>query len=642
MRFVRLLVCSLLAASVAVEIAALPAKAAAAPITLAVDASEAPRKIFHARLVIPARPGPLTLAYPQWIPGEHSPTGPVADLAGVKFSAAGNSLTWRRDLVDMYAIHLEVPAGANAVEVSLDYLSPASAGRFSSGASATAQLTVLNWNLLLLYPKGSVSDQVTFAASLRLPPGWKFGTALPVAKQSGDTIEFQPVSLTTLVDSPVIAGAHFRAVPITPPNTIPHEIDMAADSDAALEITPKEVADFTQLVAETGALFGARHYRGYHFLLTLSNRVAHFGLEHHESSDNRTYERALLDEDKRISFSGLLPHEMVHSWNGKYRRPADLTTPDYQQPMQTDLLWVYEGLTTYLGSILTARSGLLTAEQWRDGLALTAAEMDHRVGRVWRPLQDTADAAQVLYGARQDWSNWRRGTDFYPESDLIWLEADTIIRRQSQGQRSLDDFCHLFHGGESGPPMVKTYTFDDVVTALNQIVPYDWRGFLTARLTSTAPPAPLGGIQNAGWKLVYTDQPSEYLKAHERAARYQDVSFSLGFTVKQRVEDESDHSEEEGAILDVIPGSPAAESGIGPGMKLVAVNGRKWAPEILRAAIRAAKNSREPLELLLENTGFYKTYRLDYHDGERYPHLERVAGQPDLLDEIIHPRAPRQ
>src|SRR6267378_1099224 len=380
-------------------------------VTISVDATTAPRKIFHATLKIPATPGDLTLYYPKWIPGEHAPDGPVADLAGLKFSAGGKTLKWRRDLLDGFTIHVEVPAGENEVSAELDFLSPATfEGGFSAGSSATDKMAVISWNQVLLYPKGWKSDEINYTASLKLPTGWKFGTSLPVTGQSGNEIKFATVSLTTLVDSPVITGEFLKVVPLAQDPVT--EMDIAADSAAALE-APQEVWDhYKNLVEQTNKLFGAHHYRDYHFLLSLSDHVAHFGLEHHESDDSRISERGLVDESPRKLQAGLLPHEYVHSWNGKYRRPADLATPDYQVPMQDDLLWVYEGLTNYLGVVLTGRSGLRTSDQERDSLALTAAALDHTPGREWRNLQDTADAAPQLYFAPEAWHSWRRGGDF--------------------------------------------------------------------------------------------------------------------------------------------------------------------------------------------------------------------------------------
>jgi predicted metalloprotease with PDZ domain len=592
-------------------------------VTIAVDATNAPRKIFHASLKIPASTGDLTLYYPKWIPGEHAPDGPVTDLAGLKFSAAGKTLKWRRDLLDGFTIHVDVPAGATEVAADLDFLSPPTfEGGFSAGSSATDKLAVISWNQVLLYPKGFKSDDINYTASLKLPEGWKFGTPLPVASQNGNEIHFDTVSLTTLVDSPVISGEFLKVVALAKdPLT---EMDIAADSAAALE-PPDEVWEhYKNLVAQAQILFGAHHYRDYHFLYTLSDHVAHFGLEHHESDDSRVDERGLVDETSRKLDASLLPHEYVHSWNGKFRRPAGLATPDYQQPMQDDLLWVYEGLTNYLGFVLTARSGLLTAEQDRDDLALTAAALDHTPGREWRNLQDTADAAPQLYFSAGGWQSWRRSTDFYAEDTLNWLWADVIIRQQSKGAKTLDDFCKIFHGPPSTGPMVKPYTFEDVVNTLNQVVPYDWRAFWTERLTNHGPGAPLGGIEGSGWKVVYDETPSEMDSAGTSTYHSVDAIYSLGLEL---------HGD--GAVGDTIEGMPAAKAGIGPGMKLIAVNGRQFSSDVLRDSLKAGKNSNAPLELLIENTEYYKTYKIDYHGGEKYPHLVRDDAKPDLLSDIL-------
>jgi predicted metalloprotease with PDZ domain len=592
-------------------------------VTIAVDATSAARKIFHASLKIPATAEDLTLYYPKWIPGEHAPDGPVDDLAGLKFSAAGKTLKWRRDTLDGFTIHVEVPAGVGEVEAELDFLSPATfEGGFSAGSSATDKLAVISWNQILLYPKGYKSDDINYTASLKLPEGWKFGTPLPIASQSGNEIHFSPASLTTLVDSPVITGEFLKVVPLAQdPLT---EMDIAADSAAALDAPADVWERYKSLVDQAQKLFGAHHYRDYHFLYTLSDHVAHFGLEHHESDDSRVDERALVDETARKMSASLLPHEYVHSWNGKFRRPYDLATPDYQQPMQDDLLWVYEGLTNYLGFVLTGRSGLLSNDQDRDDLAITAARLDHLPGRTWRNLQDTADAAPQLYFSPQAWSSWRRSTDFYDEDTLHWLWVDVIIRQQTKGAKSIDDFCHLFHGAPSTGPALKTYTFDDVVNALNQVAAYDWRGFWTERLTNHGPGAPLGGIEGSGWKIAYTETPSEMMTNAGGAYHFVPAGLSLGLDLR-----------DDGVISDTIEGEVAAKAGIGPGMKVVAVNGRKFSSDILREAIKAAKGYSTPIELLVENTDYYKTYRLDYHAGELYPHLVRDESKPDLLSDIL-------
>jgi len=596
-------------------------------VKLSVDASQAPRKIFHATLEIPASAGTLTLYYPKWIPGEHGPTGPVIDLAGLKFTASGHELPWRRDLLDGWTLQVEVPAGVSVVQASLDYLSPTATdqSQFTAGASATDKMTLLSWNTVLLYPAGWSANDLTYQASLRLPEGWKFATALPIAARTGQEVQFKLASLTTLIDSPVITGEYLRVVPLA---ENPHqELDLVADSAAAIDVSQEVLDPYTTLTDQAKKLFGAQHFRDYHFLYSLSDHVAHFGLEHHESDDSRVGERYLVDPELRLSEAALLPHEYVHSWNGKYRRPADLTTPDYEKPMQTDLLWVYEGLTEYLGDLLSARSGLRTPEQYREELARVAADMDHRAGRGWRNLQDTADAAPQLYFAPKQWMSWRRDVDFYDEDLLNWLWVDTIIRLQTHGKKSIDDFCHLFHGGQNGPPEVKTYTFDDVVNALDQIASYDWRGFWTERLTNHGPGAPLTGIENSGWRVEYDGTPSEVMRAWERAHGEINADYSIGLLLR-----------EDGEIVDTVEGMPAAVAGIGPGMKVIAVNQRRFTVAVFLDAVRATANTAEPLQLLVENTDYYKTYKLDYHGGEKYPHLVRIDSKPDMLSDIIKPR----
>ena len=597
--------------------------AAGPNISLAVDATEAPRKILHARLRIPASPGTLTLYYPKWLPGEHAPTGPVVDLAGLKFSASGKPLKWRRDLLDGWTINVEVPTGENEVLADLDYLEPATLEEgFSSGSSATDKLLVLSWNQVLLYPKGWKAEDITFSAALKIPDGWKYATSLPLSNANGNDLHFRPEPLNVLIDSPVLTGQYLKVVPLA--QSPPAELDVASDSAAALE-PPAEVWDlYKNLVTQAGALFGAQHYLHYHFLYTLSDHVAHFGLEHHESNDSRTSERGLIDETERKLDASLLPHEFTHSWNGKYRRPVGLATPDYQQPMQTDLLWVYEGLTEYIGSILTARSGLWTPDQYREYLAIVAADLDHPPGRTWRNLQDTADAAPQLYFAPKPWYSWRRSTDFYDEDTLNWMWVDAIIRQQTKGKKSLDDFCKLFHGTPAGAPTVKTYTFDDVVNALNQIAAYDWRAFWAERLINHGPGAPLRGIEETGWKLVYTDTATDYFRSDERDNAQIREMYTIGLRLR-----------DDGGIIDTIEGMVAAKAGIGPGMRVIAVNGRRFSAEVLHDAIKAAKGATDPIELLVENTGYYKTFKLDYHEGEKYPRLVREESKPDLMSDIL-------
>jgi predicted metalloprotease with PDZ domain len=600
---------------------------AQSPISLAVDATDAPRKIFHAQLDIPATAGTLTLLYPKWIPGEHGPTGPVQNLTGLKFTANGQELKWRRDLQDGWTFHVDVPAGVTSVHAALDFTSPAGRegeGIYTGGATATAKLALLDWHTVLLYPVGPSSDQLQYQATLRVPTGWKYGTSLNGKDVAGE-IRFAPVSLTELVDAPVLTGEFLRVVPLA--DNPRAEMDIAADSAGALDGPQFVFDEYKQLVEQAQRLFGAHHYRDYHFLYTLSDHVAHFGLEHHESDDSRVPEMSLVNDALRLYGIGLLPHEYVHSWNGKYRRPADLATPDYQKVMQDDLLWVYEGLTSYLGDVLSARSALRNPDQFRDNLAYIAADLDHMSGRTWRNLQDTADGVPAMQGAPRQWRSWRRDLDYYDEDVLNWLWVDTIIRQQTQGKKSIDDFCHLFHGVPSGPPALKTYTFDDVINTLNQVAPYDWRRFWTDRLTNHASGAPLDGIAASGWKLIYDENPSELWRAYEDYHRAVNESYSIGVLIA-----------EDGSITDTIEGMIAAKAGIGPGMKIVAVNGRRYTPEVLKAAIRAGKTATAPLELLIENNDYFKTYKLDYHGGQRFPHLVRDESKPDVMEDIIKPR----
>jgi predicted metalloprotease with PDZ domain len=601
---------------------------AAPAVTLKVDATEAPRRLFRAHEVIPARPGPLTLSYPKWIPGEHGPTGPIVNLAGLKFRAGGETLRWRRDPIDMYAFHLEVPPGATAVEVDLEFLAPTSGGAFGSGASTTSHLAVLAWNWMLLYPPVEHTDDLVVDASLRLPRGWKFGTALTPEQESGGEVDFQPASLTTLVDSPVLAGEYFRSVALSTADPAV-TIAMAADSPAALDAGPRFIQAMRNLVEEGRALFGAEHYEHYSFLLTLSDGVEFGGLEHHQSSDNRAAERALVDETQGRLAIGVLPHEYFHSWNGKYRRPAGLATPDFQTPMQGELLWVYEGLTQYYGNVLAARSGLWTRAQYEDALASAAARLDHTPGRRWRPLIDTAVAAQVLYQAAPEWSAARRGTDFYNEGWLIWLEVDTLIRQLTSGERSLDDFCRRFHGGQPGPPSVEPYTFEDVVRTLDEVAPYDWRAFFDERLWSTDGHAPMGGIERGGWRLTYDDQPGQRIADLQSAREQVEMGYSLGLRLGT-----------DGAITDVIPGTPAAEAGLAPGAIVVSVDGTALSLDALHDSLRAAKTRPGPIQLIVNQEGTLRTHTLEYHGGERYPHLRRDPNRPDLLGQTIAPLTP--
>jgi predicted metalloprotease with PDZ domain len=595
---------------------------AAETVSLTVDATKTQQKLLRSHEVIPVKPGPFTLYYPKWIPGEHGPEGPISSVTGLKFEADGKTIPWKRDLLDVFTFHLDIPAGVTHLNASFDFIEP-------EGNSATDKLTVFEWNDVVLYPAGILAQDLSYEAKLVLPDGWKFGTPLPIDNQSGNQVSFKPISLDLLVDSPVIAGQFYRSIDLTPPGEpIHHELDLVADSEDALKMSPENQKQMTNLVAESGKLFGARHYRDYHFLLTLSDHVAHFGLEHHESNDSRLPERVLISPGAGMSLGGLLAHEFVHSWNGKFRRPADLTVPYYQAPMEDDLLWGYEGLTDYLGPMLAARSGLWTQEEYHEYLASIAASLGPgRPGRTWRPLLDTAVGVPGLSGGGpggRGWFTWKRGTDYYDEGDLLWLEVATIIHRESHGQKSIDDFCQAFHGGPNNGPEVKTYTFDQMVSALNTIAPFDWATFFNTRLDSTAPEAPTGGIENGGWKVTFSGEPSKLTGRRGTPTDIYSIGLQLGA---------------DGAVDDSIVGSPAFEAGISSGMKVIGVNGRVYTHDLLEDAIKAAKDSSQPISLLVVNDDYINTVTINYHGGSRYAHLAREDQKPDYLDELIKAKA---
>jgi predicted metalloprotease with PDZ domain len=618
--------------------------------TLMVDLTDAPRKLIHAELTIPVQPGETTLLYPQWIPGEHTPSGPIDNFAGLEIRANGQTLSWQRDNVNMFAFHVTVPEGVTALQVKCDFLATAAPAGFSAGASTSANLAMLSWNEILLYPQGINESEAKITPSVKLPSGWQYGTALSPAGASaaiqaagrsvegggvmtqdnstvGETVTFTPVSIEQLVDSPLLAGKYFKEFPLAPEITPKHYLDVATEGPEDLRLKPEALEAFSRLIGETGALYKSRHYESYHFLVTASDQVAHFGLEHHQSSDDRVAEKTFLDDNLQYLEADLLPHEFTHSWNGKYRRPAGLATGSFEDPMKGDLLWVYEGLTQYLGDVLAARSGIETTDQYRDYLAVSATTADARPGRTWRDLQDTSTAAQILYETSSQWDNLRRSVDYYSEGELVWLDVDTTIRAQTNGKRSLNDFCARFHGlGGNTPPKVVPYTFEDVVENLNAIAPHDWATFLKERLTSKANHAPLGGIEHGGYKIIYNDQGNPYLEAEAMGDGRLSYWSSVGLKLST-----------EGRVDDVLVGSRADKAGLGPAMQIIAVNGRQFSGQVMSDAIVEAETDRAPLELIVVNTGYYKILHIDYHGGLRFPHLERVQGTPDRLDEILAP-----
>src|SRR3984885_13144785 len=606
------------------------AQAPAAPIVLHVDLTDAPRRLLHAHMQIPVNAGPLTLAYPQWIPGDHRPTGPIDNLSGIRVRANGQDLPWRRDDVDMYAFHLDVPAGVTTLEVSLDFLATPGDTGSDEDEATSPNLTVLEWNSVILYPAHIPVAQIPITASLTVPADWKLGTALSITGQNGADTSFATVSVGQLVDSPVITGRYFREFPLAPEITPKHFLDVAGDAAEDVDLKPKYLAAVNQLVRETGPLYQSRHYETYHFLLSLSDVIREEGLEHHQSSDNGIAKKGITDPNLAMLNAELLPHEFTHSWNGKYRRPAGLATPDFANPQKGELLWVYEGMTEYWGDVLAARSGLRTPEGYREVLAFSAARLDVKPGRIWRNLEDTAIAAQSLRGGSEYWANWRRSQDYYQEGELLWLDADTTIRQLTHGQKSLNDFCVVFlSGGGNTPPKVVPYTFDDIVDDLNSVVAYDWRGFLTERLTSHADHAPLGGIEHGGYKLVYTDEPTKFEKAALGHRGGVDAFYSIGLRVRK-----------DGTVADVKMFSDADKAEFAPQWKIIAINDLGYSDDGFKDALKKAKGGSEPIEFIVSNDNHFRTLKIDYHGGEKYPHLERDSSAPDLLDDIVKPLAP--
>ena len=605
--------------------------ALSAPVaTVDVDAREAPRGIERVHLVLPVKPGKLTLLYPKWLPGEHSPNGPIGGVSGLIFSANGRAIPWQRDAENMFAFHLIVPAGDSMLDAVFEVDAVPDADNNNALRTSTESLAIVLWNQLVLYPAGARSDDLRIAASLQLPAGWRFGTALPRSQGAGDAAQFAPVSLTTLIDSPVIAGGHFRNVDLG--GTPAVSLHIAADSEAALEISPATTGHLRKLVQEATALFGATHYGEYHFLLTLSDRIGYEGIEHHQSSDNRLAERSLIDESllRSAGVVTLLPHEYVHSWNGKYRRPLGLATGNYDSPMKGELLWVYEGLTEYFGMVLSARSGLASPDDARDHWADVAAWLQTRQGRAWRPLADTAIGAPISYTQAREWQARTRGADFYDESAMLWLETDALIRGKTGGTKSLDDFCRLFYGPPSTAPAVVPYEFNDVMKALNSILPYDWSSFWTERLNRVRATAPLEGLAAAGWRLTFAGAPSPEQTGEAELVKRTDLSYSLGFGMK-----------EEGAIItSVLPGTPADTAGMAPDSSLIAVDGRKYSKHVLADALNTSAKEPRTIKLLMEKDEMFKTIDLRYEGGARYPRLERDPSMVDYLAAIDAARSP--
>ncbi len=590
-------------------------------IALSVDASDPSQGIFRAHETIPVQAGELTLLYPKWLPGNHSPSGPIDKLAGIKISANGKPLTWTRDKYDVYAFHVDVPQAASSIDVDYQFLS--ARARNEGRIVMTNEMLDLQWNTVVLYPAGHYSRQITYAPSLKLPGGWQFGTALETQGKSGDTVTFKPTTLNTLVDSPLYAGEYFKRVDLDPGAKVPVHMDLVADAPKYLEFTPEELQAHRNLVTQAYKLFDSHHYDHYDFLFSLSDEMSGNGLEHHQSSEDGTGADYFTEWKSNAPGRDLLAHEYTHSWNGKFRRPADLWTPNFNVPMGDSLLWVYEGQTQYWGFVLAARSGLWNADQFKDALALVAATYErNRPGFDWRNVQDTTNDPTIAQRAPLPFRNYQMSEDYYSAGQLIWLAVDSKIRSLTNDKRSLDDFAKAFFGADNGSFVTKTYTFNDVVAALNGVAKNDWASFLRSRLDANQPP--MDGIAASGWKLVYTDQESDYEKALEKNRKFADFAYSIGLTL----------ADKDAEISDVRWNSPAFKAGISPGAELVAVNGHAYKSELLKDAITAAKSDNKPIELLIKHDDEYKTVPVDYHDGLQYPHLVRAGGS-DYLSQII-------
>jgi predicted metalloprotease with PDZ domain len=610
--------------------AASTSAAAPSAIMLEVDATDVTHGIEHVHLGIPVRPGPLTLAYPKWIPGEHAATGPLTQLVSLQFLASGRTLPWRRDSLDAFSFHIDIPRGVERLEVRFDYISPPQpfGDAYGKTPSITPHLLILPFNQVVLYPQDASAEAVEVKADVLLPAGWKFDDALGPQSVEGGHVSLPQVSLYTLIDSPLLAGEFFRTIPVTE-GAGGTRVSIAADTAGDLAMSNMIIASMRRLVAEATGLFGPAHYRQYVWLVALGNTLDKDGLEHHESTDIRDNESLFTDPEHLVE-TRVLAHEYVHSWNGKYRRPIGLATRNYQQPMADDLLWVYEGMTRYLGDfVLSARSGLGSPELMRAYVASVAAHMDlDRPGRAWRSIADTATAMPEYNDAPKEWAGIRRERDFYNEMLLVWLEADTLIRQNTDNQRSLDDFCRVFYGGSAGVPSVKPYSRADLVKALHTIAPLDWDSFLGSRVDAINAHAPLAGIEMSGWKLTYDDTPNEFLSAHDVVVGMDDLTLSLGLLVKP-----------DGTVVDVVNGSAAFAAGIAPAMRLLAVNGQQWTIKAVREAVTNAEKSPEPIELIVESGDTVRTLQVDFHAGLRNPHLVRNEERPDVLSQIMAPKS---
>ena len=596
-------------------------------IKLAVDVTDLARHVISVHETVPVqKSGDFVLLYPQWVPGDHGPAGPLANLAGLTIQARGKTLDWSRDLVNVHAFHVNVPPDAKFLDVSFQYLSPA--GEKEGRVEMTPQMIDLAWNEVVLYPAGVFSRGITIEPHLTLAGGWHYATALETAKFTPGKIDFKPTTLNTLVDSPLYAGEFERSIVLNPGSKTPVRLNIFADKGQDLLATGDMVAKHRAMVEQAVRLFGAQHYTHYDFLLTLSSEQGGIGLEHHQSSEDGVDRGYFTDWENKPADRDLLPHEYTHSWNGKFRRPADLWAPNFNVPERDSLLWVYEGQTQFWGQVLAARSGLWSHQEALDAIALDAADMQKSIGRAWRPLQDTTNDPIINDRRPQSWRSWERSEDYYTEGLLIWLDADTLIREKTGGKKSLNDFAHAFFGVDDGSFVTLPYSFEDVVKTLNDVFPYDWGAFLRTRLDRKGEGAPLDGLTRGGYRLVYTDKPSAFQKSQQSKGIFSDFSDSIGLNL----------DDDGNTIASVIWHSPAWKAGVMKGGKIIAVNGLAFeGSDGLSDAISTTVRTEEPIELLVQYGKHFRNIQILYNGGLRYPHLERISGTPALLDDLLSP-----
>ncbi|MBS0277550.1 MAG: M61 family metallopeptidase [Proteobacteria bacterium] len=594
-------------------------------IKLAVDATDTTHGIFrvHETIPVPANTNDFILLYPEWLPGNHSASGPINKVAGLVIKAGGKTIAWKRDPVHVYAFHVPVPKGATAIDVDFQFLSATDhpQGRIMM----TPAMLSLQWNTVALYPAGYYSRDIKFTPSVKFPAGWHYASALTPQTGQGNAT-FATVPFNTLVDSPMIAGRNFARVDLDPSGKTQNHLDVIADKPGQLKMTPQQIQAHRNLVAQAYKAFGSHHYDHYDFLFSLSDHMGGNGLEHHQSSEDGVKADYFTHWDKTAAERDLLAHEFTHSWNGKFRRPADLWTPNFNVPMRDSLLWVYEGQTQFWGYVLATRAGLWNKQMGLDALADVAAVYALRPGRKWRNVADTTNDPIIAHRAPAPWRDWQRSEDYYSEGQLVWTEVDMTIRQKTNNAKSIDDFAKAFFGVDNGSYVTVTYTFDDVVKALNSVVPYDWAKFLRARIDGINTD-PLGGIRMGGYKLTFTDKPSGYTQSYEKTRKLTDLLFSLGVILDKK-----------GAATEVMWDGPAMKAGLTVGAKIVAVNGEEFDADDLKDAITDAKTGKAPIQLLIEKDKQYRTVTIDYHGGLRYPHLERVPGTPALLDDELAAR----